>query len=94
MADRVFPKNFENITDIKDVNIINRYVDDHLPCIEVTFRDQKGRYRAGRVLWTDSAFCMVPHYETDPDIKEDLIDAINHDYTYEREELAANVLGS
>jgi hypothetical protein len=81
----VKPQNLEYITDIRDVIVKAQYEDDHLPCVEIVFRDQKGRFRSGSIMWSHLGPGQVEYYTLHNDIKQDLIASINYDYELEKE---------
>ena len=74
-----------NITDISDVQIVDIYEDDHLPCTVIVFKDQAKQLRQTTIGWDESAPGMIKYYEEANSIKNDLIDSINRVFEYDRE---------
>ena len=75
-----------NILDISEVEIVEIYEDSHLPCTIIVFNDQDERLRQTTISWNEYAPGMARYCEDSINIKKDLIDLINNDYEYRREE--------
>jgi len=73
-----------NITDISDVQIVDIYEDDHLPCTVIVFKDQDKQLRRTTIGWDEYAPGMIKYYEEANSIKNDLINSINRVFEYDR----------
>lgn len=68
----------KQITDISEVRVIREFEDDHLPCAEISFKDQDGEQHQLEIYY------IVPgaiHYcGESATAKEDVINDINTQY--------------
>lgn len=74
----------KKITDISEVKVIREFEDDHLPCAEISFKDQDGEQHQLEV------FCISPgavsYWHESVTAKKDLIHDINtQDPNYEED---------
>ena len=75
-----------NVSDISEVEVVDIYEDDHLPCTIIVFNDQDERLRQTMIGWDNYVPGMVKYYEDSINIKKDLIEMINLTYEFERED--------
>ncbi|RLF81106.1 hypothetical protein DRN32_01750 [Thermococci archaeon] len=74
---------FEPVIDMTDIHLACVWEDDHLPCVSLFFRDEKGRLRYAEVLFNEFGPGMVV-YAPDSDVaKRDLIREVNRFYSFE-----------
>jgi hypothetical protein len=76
---------WSNIIDISDVQIVDIYEDDHLPCTIVVFNDQDKQLRQTTIRWDEVAPGMIKYYQEAESIKNDLIESINRVFEFDRE---------
>ena len=72
------------VIDISDVQIVDIYEDDHLPCTIIVFKDQNNQLRRTTLGWNEFAPGTIRYYKETNNIKNDLINLINETYEYER----------
>ena len=70
----------EPVKDVTDIDVIDSYQDDNLPCIEFFFRDEEGRLRYAEVLWNEFGPGMIRYSQCCEEAKQELIEAINSYY--------------
>lgn len=74
----------EPVEDVKDIDVIDTFDDDHLHCIEFLFKDEKGRLRYA-LLYHEWGPGMVRYSQCCKEAKRELIEAINSYYESESE---------
>jgi len=74
------------VSDISEVEVVDIYEDDHLPCTVIVFNDQDERLRQTMIGWDNDVPGMVKYYEDSINIKKDLIEKINLTYKFARED--------
>jgi len=74
---------FEPVTDMTDIHLACVWEDDHLPCVSLFFRDEKGRLRYAEILYNEFGPGMVVYAPGSDVAKKDLIREVNRFCSYE-----------
>jgi len=83
--------NFDPVKEVKDVQIVHLWEDDHLPCMSIFFKDEKDRLRYAEILWDEYGPGMAKYASCCREAYNDLIKAINNYYQMRKEEEEENV---
>jgi len=76
---------FDPVKEVTDIHIAHMWEDDHLPCVALFFKDEKGRTRFAEILYNEIGPGMARYAPHCQKAYDDLVEAINNYYQMKRE---------